>query len=107
MTTTQTAGSGTLYILSAPSGAGKSSLVRALLDARGDSVAVSVSHTTRKPRPGELNGRDYHFVDLATFQAGVVKKDHDQGERDKNQNSRENEWQFKRGVFPHDRAVAQ
>ena len=69
MTTTQTAGSGTLYILSAPSGAGKSSLVRALLDAMGDSVAVSVSHTTRKPRPGELNGRDYHFVDLATFQA--------------------------------------
>jgi guanylate kinase len=71
MTTTQIAGSGTLYILSAPSGAGKSSLLRALLDAMGGTVAVSVSHTTRKPRPGEINGRDYHFVDLATFQAMV------------------------------------
>jgi len=71
MTSTQTAGSGTLYILSAPSGAGKSSLLRALLDAMGGSVAASVSHTTRKPRPGEVNGRDYHFVDLATFQAMV------------------------------------
>ena len=71
MTTTQTAGSGTLYILSAPSGAGKSSLLRALLDAMGGTVAVSVSHTTRKPRPGEISGRDYHFVDVATFQAMV------------------------------------
>ena len=64
-------GIGTLYILSAPSGAGKSSLLRALLDALGPGVAVSVSHTTRKPRPGEVNGRDYHFVDVATFQAMV------------------------------------
>jgi len=71
VTNTQTAGSGTLYIISAPSGAGKSSLLRALLDAMGDSVTVSVSHTTRKPRPGEVNGRDYHFVDVATFQAMV------------------------------------
>jgi guanylate kinase len=71
MTMTPTAGSGTLYILSAPSGAGKSSLLRALLDAMGDSVAVSVSHTTRKPRPGEVNGRDYHFVDPETFQGMV------------------------------------
>jgi guanylate kinase len=71
MTTTQAAGSGTLYILSAPSGAGKSSLLRALLDALGDAVAISVSHTTRKPRPGEIDGRDYHFVDLATFQVMV------------------------------------
>jgi guanylate kinase len=69
--TIQTAGSGTLYILSAPSGAGKSSLLRALLDTVGDTVAVSVSHTTRKPRPGEIDGRDYHFVDPATFQAMV------------------------------------
>jgi guanylate kinase len=68
MTTTPAAGNGTLYILSAPSGAGKSSLLRALLDSVGASVAVSVSHTTRKPRPGEVNGRDYHFVDVATFQ---------------------------------------
>jgi guanylate kinase len=69
--TTTPAGSGTLYILSAPSGAGKSSLLRALLDTVGASVAVSVSHTTRKPRPGEINGKDYHFVDVATFQAMV------------------------------------
>jgi guanylate kinase len=71
MTTTPAAGSGKLYILSAPSGAGKSSLLHALLDAVGASVAVSVSHTTRKPRPGEINGKDYHFVDVATFQAMV------------------------------------
>jgi len=73
MTITPTTGSGTLYILSAPSGAGKSSLLRALLDTMGDSVAVSVSHTTRKPRPGEVNGRDYHFVDTETFQ-GMIKQ---------------------------------
>jgi guanylate kinase len=71
MTTTPAARSGTLYILSAPSGAGKSSLLRALLETMGGSVAVSVSHTTRKPRPGEVNGKDYHFVDVATFQAMV------------------------------------
>jgi guanylate kinase len=68
MNTTQTPGAGRLYILSAPSGAGKSSLLRALLDAMEDRVAVSVSHTTRSPRPGEVNGTDYHFVDLATFE---------------------------------------
>jgi len=67
-------GRGTLYILSAPSGAGKSSLVRALLQAQGGRVAVSVSHTTRKPRPGEVDGRDYHFVDTAAFQ-GMVEAD--------------------------------
>jgi guanylate kinase len=60
-------GTGTLYIISAPSGAGKSSLLRALLETTGDSLALSVSHTTRSPRPGEVNGKDYHFVDVATF----------------------------------------
>jgi len=60
-----------LYILSAPSGAGKSSLLRALLAAMGDSATVSVSHTTRAPRPGEVDGRDYHFVDVAAFQAMI------------------------------------
>lgn len=60
-----------LYILSAPSGAGKSSLLRALLAAVGDSATVSVSHTTRAPRPGEVDGRDYHFVDVAAFQAMI------------------------------------
>jgi guanylate kinase len=55
-----------LYILSAPSGAGKTSLVKALLAAR-PGLAVSVSHTTRPPRPHELDGGDYHFVSAARF----------------------------------------
>src|SRR3954447_20910469 len=58
---------GQLYVISAPSGAGKTSLVRALLEARRDLV-VSVSHTTRPPRPHELEARDYHFVSPADFQ---------------------------------------
>jgi guanylate kinase len=58
---------GTLYVVSAPSGAGKTSLVRALLESMGDQLALSVSHTTRVPRPGEVDGRDYHFVSMETF----------------------------------------
>ncbi|WCE07228.1 MULTISPECIES: guanylate kinase [Pseudomonas] len=57
---------GTLYIVSAPSGAGKTSLVKALLDALPD-IRLSVSHTTRAMRPGEADGVNYHFVDCATF----------------------------------------
>lgn len=57
---------GTLFIIAAPSGAGKSSLVKALLESM-DNINVSVSHTTRAPRPGEEDGVDYHFVDVATF----------------------------------------
>jgi len=60
-------GAGTLYVVSAPSGAGKTSLVRALLDSMGDALVLSVSHTTRAPRPGEVDGRDYYFVDVETF----------------------------------------
>lgn len=52
---------GTLYIISAPSGAGKTSLVRALVE-QMQGVEVSVSHTTRAMRPGETDGVDYHFV---------------------------------------------
>lgn len=63
--------SGTLYIISAPSGAGKTSLVKALL-ARMSGVVVSVSHTTRSPRPGEQAGVDYHFVDQKQFEAMVA-----------------------------------
>jgi len=55
-----------LYVISAPSGAGKTSLVKALLAARPD-LAVSVSHTTRPKRPAEVEGRDYYFVDNAEF----------------------------------------
>ncbi len=60
--------SGSLYILSAPSGAGKTSLVEALL-ASEPSVGVAVSHTTRAMRPGERPGDHYHFVDVAEFEA--------------------------------------
>ena len=59
---------GLLYVITAPSGAGKSSLIRALL-AQDPALVLSVSTTTRPPRPGEQNGRDYHFVDLGRFQA--------------------------------------
>lgn len=64
---------GTLFIVAAPSGAGKTSLVRALLEAEQD-ILVSVSHTTRPPRPGERDGVDYHFVTPETFQA-MVRED--------------------------------
>jgi guanylate kinase len=61
---------GTLYIISAPSGAGKTSLVHALLTAQPNAV-VSVSHTTRRMREGEVDGRDYHFVDEPVFRQMV------------------------------------
>ena len=57
---------GRLHVISAPSGAGKTSLVKALLAARPELVG-SVSHTTRTPRPHEVDGRDYHFVSGAEF----------------------------------------
>jgi guanylate kinase len=58
---------GLLFIVTAPSGAGKSSLVNAVLADEPD-LALSISYTTRAPRPGEANGREYHFVDRAAFQ---------------------------------------
>jgi guanylate kinase len=57
---------GLLLVLSSPSGAGKTTLARALL-AADPGIHLSVSLTTRKPRPGEVDGRDYHFVDQARF----------------------------------------
>lgn len=57
---------GTIYIVSAASGAGKTSLLRALM-ARDSGLVISVSHTTRAPRPGEQEGVDYYFVDEAEF----------------------------------------
>ena len=57
-----------LYVVSAPSGGGKTSLVNALLE-RDPHVALSVSHTTRPPRPGEQDGVHYFFVDEAAFEA--------------------------------------
>ena len=59
---------GLLYVVTAPSGAGKTSLINALL-ADDRALALSVSYTTRPPRPGEQNGREYHFVDLPRFEA--------------------------------------
>lgn len=59
---------GTLYIVSAPSGAGKTSLVKALLDST-EQIRVSVSHTTRAMRPGEVDGVNYHFVAREDFHA--------------------------------------
>jgi guanylate kinase len=62
---------GLLLVLSSPSGAGKTSISRALLD-EDPYIALSVSVTTRTPRPGEVDGRDYTFVDEATFKAMVA-----------------------------------
>ena len=62
---------GTLYIISAPSGAGKTSLVRELL-AREPGLTLSVSHTTRPLRPGEEQGVHYHFVSPEQFQAMIA-----------------------------------
>jgi guanylate kinase len=58
--------SGNLFIISAPSGAGKTSLVSALLNSNKQ-IALSISYTTRAPRPGETNGKDYHFVSRDKF----------------------------------------
>src|SRR5580765_3618555 len=60
--------SGLLFVITAPSGAGKSSLIEALLK-EDPRLRLSVSYTTRAPRPGEMNGREYHFVDEKTFLA--------------------------------------
>ena len=58
---------GALFIVSAPSGGGKTSLIKALLASESD-IKLSISHTTRAPRPGEESGRDYHFVSAAEFE---------------------------------------
>lgn len=63
--------SGTLYIVAAPSGAGKSSLVNALLERERD-IVLSISHTTRPPRPGDIDGEHYHFVNRGVFERLVA-----------------------------------
>ena len=65
---------GTLYILSAPSGAGKTSLVKALIS-QDPLTCVSVSHTTRAPRPGEIDGKDYHFTNHCEFEQMIADTD--------------------------------
>jgi guanylate kinase len=62
------AGVGTLFVVSAPSGAGKTTLVKMLME-RDPQVRHSVSYTTRAPRPGEQDGREYNFIDISTFAA--------------------------------------
>ena len=62
------ASAGSLYVIAAPSGGGKTSLVRALLE-REPGIRLSVSYTTRPPRPGEIDGVHYRFVDEAGFEA--------------------------------------
>jgi|TARA_B110000211_G_scaffold224379_2_gene275369 guanylate kinase len=66
---------GNLFILSAPSGAGKSSLISALLkQASSRPMQVSVSHTTRNARPGEVDGQHYHFVSVTKFKQSIADK---------------------------------
>jgi guanylate kinase len=62
---------GILYTVSAPSGAGKTSLVKVLLE-RCDNLRVSISHTTRTQRPGEVDGVNYHFIDRARFESMLL-----------------------------------
>jgi guanylate kinase len=63
---------GRLYVVSAPSGAGKTSLVKALME-REPRIRFSVSYTTRTPRPNEIRGRDYHFVNMDRFEEMVAR----------------------------------
>ena len=64
---------GRLFIVSAPSGAGKTSLIKALLETVSG-IEVSVSHTTRPIRVGEVDGRHYHFVTTDTFEQGIRER---------------------------------
>ena len=66
ITTRAPGASGVLFVVAAPSGGGKSSMVNALLE-REPGIRLSVSYTTRPPRPGESEGNHYHFVDVPTF----------------------------------------
>jgi guanylate kinase len=63
---------GLLFVMSSPSGAGKTTLSRKLLEA-DPYISLSVSVTTRKPRPGEIDGKDYHFISQARFDEMVAK----------------------------------
>jgi len=62
---------GTLFVVSSPSGGGKGTLIRRVLEVV-DNLSYSVSYTTRGPRPNETNGREYFFVDLATFEGMIA-----------------------------------
>lgn len=62
---------GSLFVITAASGTGKTSLVKALLETM-DNISVSISHTTRQPRDGEINGKDYHFTSVDNFLADAT-----------------------------------
>ncbi len=67
---------GSLFIVAAPSGGGKTTLIKRVMEgmaAQGRAAHFSVSHTTRPPRPGEVDGVDYHFVDRAEFEAMMAR----------------------------------
>lgn len=64
--------SGNLYVVAAPSGAGKTTLVRLLLEQQAE-IQLSISHTTRQPRPGEQDGREYHFTTVEAFRAMIER----------------------------------
>ena len=65
---------GNLFVVAAPSGAGKTTLVRLLLEKEKE-VQLSISFTTRAPRPGEQDGRDYHFIDIPAFRAMIERQE--------------------------------
>jgi guanylate kinase len=65
---------GNLFVVVAPSGAGKTTLVNALLE-KEPNISLSISYTTREPRAGEADGRDYHFVSRATFEKMIESGD--------------------------------
>ena len=65
---------GNLFVIAAPSGAGKTSLVAALLE-QDPNIRLSISYTTRSPRAGEANGREYHFVDHPAFERMIAAGD--------------------------------
>jgi guanylate kinase len=65
---------GNLFVVVAPSGAGKTSLVSALLG-KEPNIKLSISYTTRAPRKGEVDGREYHFIDRATFEKMIARGD--------------------------------
>jgi len=72
---TQNQQRGRLYVVSAPSGAGKTSLTHAVIErlaARGHAARFSISYTTRQPRPGERDGMDYHFVSQSEFERMIA-----------------------------------
>ena len=62
---------GTMFVLSSPSGVGKTTLTKKI--ATNKNFVISISHTTRKPRPNEINGQDYYFVDDEKFNSLVIK----------------------------------